>query len=176
MIVLFPLWRRRWWVESVLDSDDRLDAARSPRGYEPSKQAGDTVQTGSRSRRQRSETMPIQVEPGIPTEVPAASRRPGPSKTRSAAIYRCGKNGARLRRPQCGRMRKPSRNRPRRSAPPRAREETTTRWLTRTPWPAVSIGSCPAYSIAPSRRRRIETAARFCERKYVRRCRTVLTF
>ena len=29
MIVLFPLWRRRWWVESVLDSDDRLDAARS---------------------------------------------------------------------------------------------------------------------------------------------------
>ena len=29
MIVLFPLWRRRWWVKSVLDSDDRLDAARS---------------------------------------------------------------------------------------------------------------------------------------------------
>ena len=29
MIALFPLWRRRWWVKSVLDSDDRLDAARS---------------------------------------------------------------------------------------------------------------------------------------------------
>jgi hypothetical protein len=113
------------------------------------------------------ETMPIQVEPGIPTEVPAASRRPGPSKTRSAAIHRCGKNGARLRRPQCGPMRKPSRNRPRRSAPPCAREETTTRWLTRTPRPVVSIGSCPAHPIAPSRRRRIETALRFSDRKYV---------
>ena len=58
------------------------------------------------ARSDHPETMPIKVEPGIPTELPAASRRPGPSKTRSAAIHRCGKSGARLRRPQCGRMRR----------------------------------------------------------------------
>ena len=106
MIVLFPLWRRRWWVESVLDSDDRLDAARS---HAVMNRPNKLVIPCKRARvlaRSDHETMPIQVEPGIPTEVPAASRRPGPSKTRSAAIHRCGKNGARLRRPQCGRMRR----------------------------------------------------------------------
>jgi hypothetical protein len=110
MIVLFPLWRRRWWVESVLDSDDRLDAARSLYWHAVMNRPNKLVILCKRARvlarSDHPETMQIQVEPGIPTELPAASRRPGPSKTRSAAIHRCGKNGARLRRPQCGRMRR----------------------------------------------------------------------
>ena len=110
MIVLLPLWRRRWWVEFVLDSDDRLDAARSLYWHAVMNRPNKLVILCKRARvlarSDHPETMPIQVEPGIPTELPAASRRPGPSKTRSAAIHRCGKNGARLRRPQCGRMRR----------------------------------------------------------------------
>src|ERR1700693_3271417 len=92
--------------ESVLDSDDRLDAARSLYWHAVMNRPNKLVILCKRARvlarSDHPETMPIQVEPGIPTELPAASRRPGPSKTRSAAIHRCGKNGARLRRPQCG--------------------------------------------------------------------------
>jgi hypothetical protein len=110
MIALFPLWWRRWWVESVLDSYDRLDAARSLYWHavmnRPNKLVIPCKRARVLARSDHPETMPIQVEPGIPTVLPAASHRPGPSKTRSAAIHRRGKNGARLRRPRCGRMRR----------------------------------------------------------------------
>ena len=146
MIALFPLWRRRWWVESRLSTATIASTRRAPRHAvmnRPNKLAIPCKRARVLARSDHLKQCRSRVEPGIPTELPAASRPPGPSKTRSAAIHRCGKNGARLRRPQCGRMRKPSRNRPRRSTPPSAREETTTRSLTRTPRPAVSIGSCP---------------------------------
>ena len=55
---------------------------------------------------------------------------------------------------------KPNRNRRRRSAPPRARVENDTGWLTRPLGQRFRSGRAAACPIAPSWRRRIETAGR----------------
>ena len=74
MIVLFPLWRRRWRVKSVLDSDDRLDAARSLYWHAVMNRPNKLVILCKRARvlarSDHPETMPIQVEPGNSDRAP----------------------------------------------------------------------------------------------------------